>query len=99
MIKKLIGILLLFVLSIQMIPVIQVGALLCSNQINEEIPHNTAGSGYDLIKKFSGKSDLLQTEISPSQFLSNKDEEYFFLLTDDIPANHSLDILVPPPNC
>ena len=100
MLKKLIGILLLFVLSIQILPVGQVGALLCNNQMNEELQHSTdAGHGHDFAKKFAGKNDFLQPDIVLYQLLANKNREYFFHLTDKVPANHSLDIHVPPPNC
>jgi hypothetical protein len=38
--KKLIAFTCLFVLSVQVLPVQQIGSLLGSNTINEELPHN-----------------------------------------------------------
>lgn len=98
MIKKFIGIFLLIVLAIQVLPVKQVGALLCSNQLTEEIPH-----GFDVekdaIKKLNTKSDFIVTDFAiETVYLYTKANNYLHY-SDEVPLNHSIEIHVPPPNC
>jgi hypothetical protein len=94
--KKLIGLFLLIVLAIQVLPVKQVGSLLMSNQIQEEIPHSL---DVDYCKKMESKSEFVSHSIQfhPINFLSS--HEHHVLYNVQIPKNHSCEILVPPPNC
>jgi hypothetical protein len=98
MIKKLIGMFLLIVLAIQVLPVMQVGALLCSNQLNEEIPH-----GFDVekdtIKKISSKSDFLLTFFQVESVYLLAETNHYLHYSDKVPSNYSTEIHVPPPNC
>jgi hypothetical protein len=95
--KRIISFILLLTLMIQMLPVKQVGAVLFSNQINEEIPHDTDG-----FKKDSKKQLLLNDYLAStpshmiSDFLVNSCKFIFY--SSEIPCNHALEILVPPPN-
>src|SRR5689334_19389972 len=95
--KRVISLLLLLILMIQMLPVKQVGAILFSNQINEEIPH-----GSDTFKDASKKQVLLNDFLAVthpqtiSDFLSSPSNFIFF--SSEIPSNHAMEILVPPPN-
>ena len=79
-----------------MLPVKQVGAILFSNQINEEIPHS------DTCKDFSKKQiSLSDYEISAgTDFLTSliNNSRNFISYSSVIPSNHSFEILVPPPN-
>ena len=96
MTKKLIGIFLLIVLAIQVLPVMQVGALLCSNQLTEEVPHSVEKSE---IKKIESKSDFLLTFFHIESIYLQTSTNNYLHYSDDIPNNHSNDILVPPSNC
>jgi hypothetical protein len=95
--KKLCTSFLLLVLSIQILPVQQMGNLLFSNTFTEEIPHSA-----DLDKDFTKKefkSDYLST---PSLSIASAYIDFVFghrFIADAIPQNHSGDIHVPPPNC
>ena len=51
--KKIIALICLFVLSIQVLPLQQIGAMLFNNQITEEIAHNADGG-----KKLNGEKEL-----------------------------------------
>ena len=79
-----------------MLPVKQVGAILFSNQINEEMPH------CDTFKDFSKKQiSLSDYQIFAgssilNSFLNNSLK--FISYSSRIPNNHSAEILVPPPN-
>jgi hypothetical protein len=81
---------------IQMLPVKQVGAILFSNQINEEIPHS------DTLKDFSKKQistsdyEIFAGLGISGSFLNNSLK--FISYSSRIPNNHSPEILVPPPN-
>ena len=95
--KRIISFILLLTLMIQMLPVKQVGAVLFSNQINEEIPHDTDGLK-DASKKQVLSNDYLVTAHSNNiaDFLVNS--RRFIFYSSEIPCNHALEILVPPPN-
>lgn len=96
MLKKIISLLLLLTLLLQVLPVKQMGEILLSNQINEEIPHD-AGAFKDA-KKQVQLSDYLVAVSSNivSHFLNNSRK--FISYPSKIPCNYSLEILVPPPN-
>ena len=98
--KKIINIFLILVLSIPLLPVLQVGALLSSNQLNEEIPHSSGDASG--VAKFSSDPckyfychhcfdlDEYTAGLKQTQFVESKER---------IPASHSADIQTPPPNC
>jgi hypothetical protein len=95
--KKIISLLLVFTLLLQLLPLKQVGYILFSNQINEEIPH-----GMDVGKQTS-KPPLLNEDLShftdAIDFLNFHSNSYCFAFyTSDIPCNHSAEVRTPPPN-
>ncbi|MEN9686361.1 MAG: hypothetical protein RLZZ28_2147 [Bacteroidota bacterium] len=97
MLKKFSVFFLLLVLTIQIIPVQQIGSVLFSNQLAEEVPHS-ADLDTDFVKKAGFKSDYLST---PSFTLCSSFIDYTFrhyLHADEIPQNHKSDIDAPPPN-
>ena len=80
-----------------MLPVKQVGYVLFSNQINEELPH-----GMDIGKQPS-KPPLLSEDLShfseSVQFLNYNGKPYCFAsFVSNIPNNHSTEVPTPPPN-
>jgi hypothetical protein len=96
--KKICTYFLLLVLTIQILPIQQMGSLLFSNQFTEEIPHSL-DIEKDGIKKADLKSDFLFTpSFSLGSMLTDHSFQHLYFV-DDIPQNHTGDIHVPPPNC
>ena len=96
--KKICTLFLLLVLAIQILPIQQMGGLLFSNQLTEEIPHaQDTDSGF--YKKAAIKSDYLSSAGCKvvSAFIVSAIQHPDF--ADAIPLNHAPDIHVPPPNC
>lgn len=95
--KRIINIFLVLVLSVQMLPIQQMGKLLFSSTFTEEIPHSIDGAKAE-VKKAEGKTDFITTPV----FSLNSSVIYLChpqpILADAIPQNHTADILVPPPN-
>jgi hypothetical protein len=95
--KQLINIFLVLVLATQMLPVEQMGKLLFSNQITEELPHS---ADTEVVKKASTSNEFLAPN---AEGLFAKLGFVFSSATSDskvnFPHNHSKDIHNPPPNC
>jgi len=95
--KKICTYFLLLVLTIQILPIQQMGSLLFSNQFTEELPHS-ADTDKSCVKQ-ALKSDYLSTpSFSPVSAFINSSSQYLHF-ADAIPQNHADDIHVPPPNC
>jgi len=95
--KKICTYFLLLVLTIQILPVQQMGSMLFSNQFNEEIPHSYE-TDHGPLGKALLKSDFLSTQdliLRSALIVSPK----HLHTADAIPQNHTGDIHVPPPNC
>ncbi|MDB5230902.1 MAG: hypothetical protein JWN76_1707 [Chitinophagaceae bacterium] len=93
--KKLIGLLLVFVMALQVLPVKQVGCLLSSNQLQEEMPHE------DINKpdaKDFGKTIFLHDHYLDHSLEANLSSPSFFIYDAALPPHISEDILTPPPN-
>ncbi len=95
--KKLCTFFLLLVLTIQALPIRQMGRMLFSNQFTEEIPHSVE------IDKGIGKTLLLKSDyLSLTNFSIGHSHDGFLRmhlpLSDALPKNHSDEIHVPPPN-
>jgi hypothetical protein len=86
------------VLAIQILPVKQLGSALFGNQFTEELPHS-CDAEKGCIKKAEIKSDFLYTPgfSLVASFTGCTFQHLHF--ADSIPANHTADIHVPPPNC
>jgi hypothetical protein len=98
MTKKFITYLLLFTLLVQILPVRQIGGILFSNQLSEELPHtedtDDTESFKGLIKKDFFAIDTYSMDHSMEVFIHQH-----HLMDDTLPNNHAEDIHVPPPNC
>jgi hypothetical protein len=95
--QRIISLVLLLTLMLQMLPVKQVGAVLFSNQINEEIPHDS-----DAFKDNSKKPALSSDYLVVAHLQGNpgffNDSRRYISYSSDIPSNYSLEVPVPPPN-
>ncbi len=91
-----ISIFLALVLSVQMLPVSQIGYALSNNQWTEELPHNAAE---DFSKGDSGLKNFLPA--APHHFLSDvfrSAAKIYIHTSEQIPSNHSIDVVTPPPD-
>ncbi|PWU04686.1 MAG: hypothetical protein C5B52_01000 [Bacteroidetes bacterium] len=98
--KKIINVFLILVLSVQLLPVMQVGALLSSNQLTEEIPHGSPDGGGKV--KFSNdqcKNLFCFDAMESLGLLSSLSPSHFVDLAETIPSNPVSEVQTPPPNC
>jgi hypothetical protein len=84
-------------MTLQMLPIAQIGAMLSTNQWTEELPHNTA----DTSKSDTGSQHAPflppLNHHSISTVAESKALAYLHI-SDTIPSNHSTDIVTPPPD-
>ncbi len=84
-------------MALQMLPIQQIGQMLGTNQWTEELPHNTADDG--------GKEDtslqkayLPAYSFSGTSLLTESKANAYIHLCEQIPSNHSNDVVSPPPD-
>lgn len=85
----------MLVLVIQMLPLVQIGVALSCNQWTEELPHGSDDSSKS--DNSLGKYFLL----TPHHFIAEVScsaENIYIHSSDQIPSNHSTDIVSPPPD-
>jgi len=93
---RIISLVLSLVMSIQMMPIAQIGSVLSSNLWTEELPHSSAED--------CGKADVNLKTFLPANnhhFLSEvacKSAISYVHRSEQIPSNHSTDIVSPPPD-
>ncbi|PZX60713.1 hypothetical protein [Hydrotalea sandarakina] len=97
MLKSLIAAFLLFTISLQILPIKQVGALLFNNVITEELAHGH-GVEKDTIKKFNSPYNLLCNPNQHISILSFNALNVYIARSEKLPIRFKADILVPPPN-
>ena len=88
---------LLLLMTLQMLPIEQIGSMLGSNQWTEELPHGQADD--------SGKADQVKfpTSLPPEQYqlalnFSDSKSLLWIHLSATMPSNHSTDVVAPPPD-
>jgi len=97
--KRVLTLFLILVMSIQMLPVMEMGKALFNCQFTEEIAHNIS-----LDSDVEDKGDFQKTEYLPTKtfmnpvisFLASTEHMHYAV---NIPHNPANDINVPPPNC
>lgn len=93
---KIIAVFLGLLMTLQMLPLTQIGQMLSTNQWTEELPHNALDSG--------GKAHDAQFNYFPSEILYNLELNAqtkalaYLHSSDQVPSNHSTDIVTPPPD-
>lgn len=93
---QVISLILALVMSIQMLPLAQIGYALSSNQWTEELPH---GNAEDVSKCEPGLKNILAPSLY--QFTVNVSfiaANLYIHNSEQIPTNHSTDIVSPPPD-
>ena len=88
--KKFIAIILMLVFCIPLVPVSQVGGLLSSNQLQEEISHPAMGK-----EIHSGTSDLIHYAV---QFSTNINIPLQMPADERFTSRQADDVQTPPPN-
>lgn len=83
------------VMMIQMLPLAQIGGMLTSSQWTEELPHSCEESSKDI--------NINNAFLPPDQhmllsMLCDVTTLIFLQLCDQIPSNHSTDVVSPPPD-
>jgi hypothetical protein len=94
---KIIALFLGLLMTLQMLPISQIGQMLSSNQWIEELPHNANDN--------EGKAEgaiisnfFPQLENCNIVYVAQSKELAYLHLSDQIPSNHSSDVLAEPPN-
>jgi hypothetical protein len=89
-IKRVIAIVLILVFSIPLIPVSQVGFLLSTNQMTEEIVHESVAHPIQ-----ADSSDLIHDFVASSQVVVN---DHKISTDEDFTTRQADDVQTPPPN-
>lgn len=97
--NKIIALVCLLIVGIQVLPIKRIGALLCKNQLTEELPH-TPCEVKSAVLKFEptipdafGSAGVLQTDLLATNAIR------FVHSASVLPAPHEGEIHTPPPNC
>lgn len=93
---KTIALLLLLLMTLQMLPIAQIGSMLSSNQWTEELPHNQSEDGKADEVKFS--SSLPPEQYQLASTFSDCTARLRVHISASIPSNHSTDVVTPPPD-
>ncbi len=94
---KIISLLLCMLMTLQMLPMQQIGQMLSTNQWTEELPHNNTddeGKGDSSLQK----AFLAVSGSSGTSLLSEAKANAYIHQSDQIPRNHSADVVSPPPD-
>ena len=94
---KIIAFCLSILMTLQMLPISQIGQMLSSNQWVEELPH----SADDTASKAEGNFHPIifhQTDSYKIVFIAESKVLAYLHSSDQIPSNHSSDVIDQPPN-
>jgi hypothetical protein len=94
---KIIALLLSLLMTLQMLPISQIGQMLSSNQWVEELPHDSNDSE-DKAEGAILSNFFPQLVVCNIVYLAQSKELAYLHLSDQIPSNHSSDVLTEPPN-
>jgi len=84
---------------LQLLPVQQMGYVLFSNQINEELPHGLEDDGKASLKKFTTLDDQFLLNGNHGRLVSEFTSSASYIsYSCSIPNNHAGEIHTPPPN-
>lgn len=94
---KIIALILSLLMTLQMLPIAQIGSMLSSNQWTEELPHNQSDEAgkADASKNtpfLPAEHNILASELEASKAMIR------IHISASIPSNHSTDIVSPPPD-
>lgn len=81
-----------------MLPVKQIGKVLASNQWTEELPHDADEAGKDPTVKFNHPFLPPSNYTTSVSFASETKALAYIHHSEQIPSNHSAEVVVPPPD-
>lgn len=96
---KIISFFLVLVLAIQVLPIAQIGTMLSQNQWTEELPHASDDGG-----KAGALADFNHPYLPPAgysavvSFFSESKALAYIHFSEQIPSNHSTEVVIPPPD-
>lgn len=93
---KIISLFLALLMTLQMLPIAQIGSMLSNNQWTEELPHSHDDSGKADQAKFSSTLPPEQYYLTSGSL--NIELKIRVHIPEAIPTNHSTDIVTPPPD-
>ena len=93
---RIIALFLALLMTLQMLPITQIGQMLSTNQWVEELPHNAGDCGK---AENSLEPHFLPPAITSCMAISAESKTVAYLhSSDQIPSNHSTDVVSPPPD-
>lgn len=92
--KKALTILSILIFSIQLLPLTQVGSLLFSSQLTEELPHSFSVEKATDLKFEPAKPEF---NLAPG-LISSSSQIIYIHFASSLPDNHEGEIQTPPPN-
>lgn len=95
---KVISFFLTLLIAVQILPVKQIGKVLASNQWTEELPHDADEAGKDHIVKFNHPFLPPSAYEITVSFASETKALAYIHLSEQIPSNHSTEVVSPPPD-
>ncbi len=96
---KVISFLLCMLMALQMLPIQEIGKMLSTNQWTEELPHNSGDEGGKSDSSASFQKIFLPVSnyTGPSFIIETRARAYIHS-SDQVPSNHSADVVSPPPD-
>lgn len=82
----------------QILPIKQIGKVLASNQWTEELPHDIDEPGKGTSIKFNHPFLPPAAYITSVSFASDTKALAYIHFSDQIPSNHSTEVVIPPPD-
>ncbi|MCW3108111.1 MAG: hypothetical protein JWQ09_2617 [Segetibacter sp.] len=95
---KVIAFFLSLLIAMQMLPIKQIGKVLASNQWTEELPHDADETGKDASVKFNHPFLPPANYTTSVSFASDSKALAYIHLSEQIPSNHSTEVVTPPPD-
>ncbi len=95
---KIISLFLCMLMALQMLPMRQIGQMLSTNQWTEELPHNHADDEGKSDPSNFQKAFLPVSVSSGTSILSDARANAYIHQSDQIPRNHSADVVSQPPD-
>jgi hypothetical protein len=95
---RVISFFLILLISVQMLPLRQIGKVLASNQWTEELPHDVDETGKDTLVKFNHTFVPGGPSTCSGSFAFETKVLAYIHLSEQIPSNHSTEIVSPPPD-
>ena len=96
---KIISFFLCLLLTLQVLPIAQIGNTISKNQWTEELPHNTEEPGKaDLAANFNHPFLPPVDHSAPLAVFSETKALAYIHFSDQIPSNHSTEVVTPPPD-